>query len=132
MIPMAEDIARVIAHKIGGHAEHLPYQDAAREILALFAPPEDEAARAALSVRRSGWLPIASAPKDGTRIDLLYPYPRGRAINCYWHGRNGFGWVWREPTWENGELLPESKWGIGNYPNMQPTHWQPLPQEPSP
>lgn len=80
---------------------------------------------------RDVWRPIETAPKDGTRIDLLYPYPRGRTINCYWMGELGFGWVWREPTWEKGELLPEDKWSICNRPNSEPTHWMPVPDPPA-
>jgi hypothetical protein len=77
-----------------------------------------------------GWRPIESAPKDGTKIDLLYPYPRGRAINCQWTGALGMGWHWKEPTWKHGELLPETEWDWHSYPAMEPTHWRPLPEPP--
>jgi hypothetical protein len=85
----------------------------------------------------SGWLPIATAPKDGTKIDLLFPYPRGRTIDCYWGASDLYGgdtWIWRTPTWGQGELLPEGQWYIHCYPNMEPTHWMlpPDPPEPSP
>jgi len=77
------------------------------------------------------WQPIETAPKDGTKIDLFYPYPRGRTINCYWMGEHAAGWVWRRPTWGAGALLPESEWDIGSYPNLEPTHWMRLPPPPA-
>lgn len=90
----------------------------------------DSALRSAASDRPGEWRPISEAPKDGTKIDLLFPDPRGRTIDCFWD-EIGPGWFWRTPTWENGELLPESKWNMSCYPNMEPTHWQPLPSPPS-
>lgn len=75
------------------------------------------------------WQPIETAPRDGTVIDLFYPYPRGRTINCYWD--EGLrGWVWRRPTWRGSALLPESEWHFGAYPGLEPTHWMPLPKPP--
>lgn len=84
----------------------------------------------------SDWQPIETAPKDGTKIDLLFPEPRGRTINCLWlqdrwTGPNG-GWFWRSATWDDfGELLPEHEWNVNHYPHMQPTHWMPLPEPPA-
>jgi len=81
-----------------------------------------------------GWQPIETAPKNGTKIDLLYPYPRGRTINCYWAQNDlavlKFGWVWRTPTWEDGVLLPEDQWNVNSY-GGEPTHWMPSPALPS-
>lgn len=91
------------------------------------------------------WHPIETAPKDGTKIDLLYPYPRGRTIDCFWRqdevtGPDG-GWFWLTPKWQSQpglgidwHLLPESEWTWNTYPNMQPTHWMPavtLPVSPA-
>lgn len=58
----------------------------------------------------SGWMPIASAPKDGTKILLLDPEGCGSG---YW---NGNGWM--------------ADWG--NYYEYEPetTHWMPLPLPP--
>lgn len=82
---------------------------------------------------RGEWLPIETAPKDGTKIDLLYPYPRGRAIDCYW-GESELTlpsvWVFRTPTWGAGGLLPENEWNIHVFANMEPTHWMPCPAFP--
>lgn len=86
---------------------------------------------------QAGWQAIETAPKDGTKIDLLYPYPRGRTIDCYWDDSRQIGgmWVWRTPAWRTespGGLLPESEWKFHCYPNMKPTHWRPAPPLPPP
>ena len=81
----------------------------------------------------SAWQGIETAPRDGTKVDLLYPYPRGRQKDCQWREGDVYGdggWFWSEPRWdEKMNLLPESKWNTGCYLNMQPTHWMlpPLP-----
>ena len=59
----------------------------------------------------SMWRPIATAPRDGTRVDLLYPHPRGRMINCFWHVRTRT-WMWRTPRWQGDTLLPEHQWDL--------------------
>ena len=73
-----------------------------------------------------GWMPIETAPKDGT---MLLLFTRERCANCpeqsvgvgtaYWHP-NKF--------WCNGRLA------TGEYTRMHhaPSHWQPLPQPPTP
>lgn len=65
-----------------------------------------------------GWMPIESAPKDGTRI-LVYPvyvrrYGRGERVTAlvYWH------------TPANPRY--EGSW-IGMGKTVRPTHWMPLP-----
>ena len=79
-----------------------------------------------------GWLSMESAPKDGTLIDLLYPYPRGRTIDCYWDEEFLTGWVWRTPTWEAAQLDPKpwEQWSVNSYPNMEPMFWRPCPTLP--
>jgi hypothetical protein len=79
--------------------------------------------------------PEHPAPRDGTKVDLLYPYPRGRQVDCYWTWSNLDSrpmWGRREPRWEKGELLPEEKWFLSFFPNMEPTHWRPAPLPPPP
>ena len=79
------------------------------------------------------WQPIETAPKDGTKVDLLYPYPRGRTIDCWWENEGPLAGFWLQrnrPKWKNGELLPEGEWDIATLPNMQPTHWMPSPPLP--
>lgn len=75
------------------------------------------------------WKSIRSAPKDGTEIDLLFPHPRGRTINCFWD-KTFKNWTWRTPRWDKLKLLPKSKWDWHTYPNMKPTHWMTPPKLP--
>lgn len=83
------------------------------------------------------WQDISTAPKDGSKVDLLYPHPRGRTIDCEWRqgGVDGDGrWIWLKPIWGSQpglgidwHLLPEADWEVCSYPNMEPTHWMPMP-----
>jgi len=76
------------------------------------------------------WRGMESAPKDGTKVDLLYPFPRGRMIDAYWDAELGGHWVRKEPRWEAGNLLPEKGWYTVAYPNTEPLAWMPLPPPP--
>ena len=58
-----------------------------------------------------GWLPIESAPKDGSEILLVSR--KGRIANGCWMTAND-----RRGTW----MWP--------YVMVEPTHWMPLPQPP--
>jgi hypothetical protein len=83
-----------------------------------------------------GWQPIETAPRDGSKIDLLFVKPRGRTIDCFWFEGSihpDGGWFWRTPTWgEKGDLLPENEWHLHCYPNNMPTHWRFPPAPPPP
>jgi hypothetical protein len=89
------------------------------------------------------WQDIASAPKDGSKVDLLFPYPHGRTNGCAWREGGVYGagnWYWAKPTWQSQpglgidwHLLPETEWEVCSYPNEQPTHWvRPLPDPVAP
>lgn len=81
--------------------------------------PED-AARIAAALGR--WLPIESAPKDGTEIDLWGGSGMGcRTPDCVWiKTRSGTGWHTRgDKGWE---FLHEIAW--------EPTHWRTIPDSP--
>ena len=80
------------------------------------------------------WQPIETAPKDGTLVDLVYPYPRGRVANMYWANDPFNTWVARKPAYHHerfGELLPEKDWSFVAFPNATPTHWMPAPKLPN-
>jgi len=74
---------------------------------------------------------MQAAPKDGTKVDLMYPHPRGRTINCSWS--KTLGWHWKEPRWKPEEmiLLPEDEWPRHTYPNMEPLAWMECPPHPA-
>jgi hypothetical protein len=58
----------------------------------------------------SGWMPIETAPKDGTRI--LVGHPEHESITAKWNNN----------TWEHR---------AGSYVRHTPTHWQNLPASPT-
>ena len=85
----------------------------------------------------NGWLPIESAPKDGTHV-LLYARDCGYIHDeCdvqigFWLGMmygslsvNGEEWTgWLSvSTYDNGH-------GDSENGRLSPTHWQPLPEPP--
>lgn len=79
------------------------------------------------------WLPIESAPRDGTRIlawsaehgmreTYMQHYQQGswgRAVFEAGAGPSECGWSWLEP---------QSGWSS----SWRPTHWMPLPEPPQP
>jgi len=68
------------------------------------------------------WLPITTAPKDRTKVDLWFPYT-GRQTDCYFDADPFYGvgqWVW------------DSEDGIGCFPNQEPLYWAPIPADPEP
>lgn len=88
----------------------------------------DEAAADALgwvlTAEPSGWRPIETAPKDGTKVMLLCPR-FGVCAPGEWD-TNEFNKK-PKPYWTHwGERI----WGVKWIRDDQPTHWQPLPQPP--
>jgi len=53
------------------------------------------------------WFPIETAPRDGSRIDLIDAKRRQRAPDCYWH-RKGERWVskWHDKEGYSALRLP--------------------------
>jgi hypothetical protein len=93
---------------------------------------------AAWNRRADGWQDIATAPKDGTLIDLWSPR-LGRMVNCRWirlrgslHAEPDLEWTW----WQSSEggtsgMGPLSRQYPAEFrPDAQPTHWRPLPSPP--
>lgn len=97
-----------------------------------------EQALASLSVAQGqGWLPIESAPRDGTVVDLWSRLSGHRVANVQWlHGskrdpeRCGPGGVWEHLAAE-GWAPVNSKEGCGSFTEEQFTHWMPLPAAPA-
>lgn len=77
----------------------------------------------------SVWRPIASAPRDGTRV-LLYDKVKDIAVSGSWHSDPGTDTpLAYEPPWswwvsDNDVVM----WGDG--PDDHPTHWMPMPEPP--
>ena len=83
--------------------------------------------RAALAAPTSPWLPISSAPKDGTRLWLYFPLFAGSS-----HQEAGYWDVQKyhdkpKPFW-NGD--GERTYGILHYRKYPPSHYKPLPAGP--
>lgn len=115
ILQMSKDLA--MGDELSRHQYWQAGRRAAHEILQ---------ARAEVEQLRAGWLPIESAPRDGTWI-LLWDHHREVAVSGCWHDEpernspNGYepGWSW----WSaDDDLLVWD--GDG------PTYWMPLPQPP--
>lgn len=73
----------------------------------------------------SAWMPIETAPKDGTPF-LAFDINEEQHVLCWREGKpygdRGPGrgsWAWRL-----------HRWMFGEQELFRPTHWQPLPQPP--
>jgi len=103
---------------VGIEAAQDLFADAAAAIRALSSPDHADAGK----VEGDGWLPIESAPKDGTVIDL-WSDEYGRLTDCYWGSPMAYeggetGWVHAHSN-EWAESPDEF------------VHWRPLPSAPS-
>ena len=82
---------------------------------------QGRALKAEAAKTNGGWLPIESAPRDGTEI-LAWSEDEGRYVTSWKKFRDGFGAVYT--YWVNpdiGETGPSKAF---------PTSWQPLPPPP--
>lgn len=122
-VPARGEVEAAIRDKLHAVIERRPnehmVQSLADAVLALLSVP----------AMPDGWRPIETAPKDGTKIDLLYPYPRGRLIDAFWD--ETLGWARLKPQWFRDKLLPEDEWFYETLPNMKPLAWMPAPPQPS-
>jgi hypothetical protein len=88
---------------------------------------------AALAQPVSEWLPIESAPKDGTTIDLWHE-EFGREADCYWglpiHSCGEAGSLCDD---EFHELNPQwiNTFNSPAFPENEYTHWMPPPPAPT-
>ena len=88
----------------------------------------------------SGWLPIESAPKDGTRIILGRPDidgDGGVSASGYWDDalEDGVDYMGHDGGFTDSDyqvFSPGRSFGNPDYRygGSQPTHWQPLPATP--
>ena len=84
-------------------------------------PPDGPAGFAPhLQYLRTGWLPIETAPMDGTTVDLLINGTR--AADYFWRQAPGSTAGWR--YWIPGGIILLDL-------TSPPTHWRPLPCSPS-
>lgn len=71
-----------------------------------------------LEATLTGWHAIASAPKDGTKVDLFVP-GRGRLTDFHYRTTGLSGWAREEGYPVVTRVLLE-----------KPTHWMPTPSDP--
>jgi hypothetical protein len=63
------------------------------------------------------WQPIATAPKDGTRVLLWWAKDARSRIRIL--------------RWDSDLYNPEGRWTDGEYDYDMPSHWMPLPDPPT-
>jgi hypothetical protein len=76
------------------------------------------------------WMPIETAPKDGTRILAACPFREGFDLLIAWFGRDWNALDDDPPLWLSGD---GDGFSVGHYfTPCKPTHWMPLPPPPDP
>lgn len=70
------------------------------------------------------WQPIATAPKDGTRVLCYQPAGQWKTSGKRTHGEEIVVAYWFQPSRPGVEGM----W----VPSLRPTHWMPLPAAPQP
>lgn len=73
----------------------------------------------------TGWQPISTTPKDGTKVDLWFPHT-GRATDWEFEmvSPTQGHWIKRHKAHRPTDIA------MSTYPNQEPTHWMPLPAPP--
>lgn len=82
---------------------------------------------AALDGREAGWLPIESAPRDGTKVDLWITPPSGQ-LTGGGYGREPDCWFSNGKWWRHDEAYGDDD-GCRKVRNA--THWRSLPAPPA-
>jgi hypothetical protein len=83
-----------------------------------------------------GWRPIETAPKDGGEVLGIYYCDWGDGSMPSIYGPWTISFSRRSKSWQsswNGMRVIESQSDFGtdyHEPDVQPTHWQPLPSPP--
>lgn len=67
------------------------------------------------------WQPIETAPKDGRRLLVMWPYWHGNAPGIAWYCGGSGGW-------DSDRCLTPIHENVA--PERDPTHWMPLPEPP--
>lgn len=78
------------------------------------------------------WMPIETAPKDGT--GPLLGFADGVQFTMIWRLPGWFGWAGFQPRSEGGWVAHAygliCYTGSGRLIELKPTHWMPLPEPP--
>ncbi len=77
----------------------------------------------------SEWLPIDSAPKDGSRI-LIGRVRSAGVHSAHWEVDPSWAWEGVGPCW--AVYLSDDDYYSHYIPADWPTHWMPLPEPPKP
>lgn len=78
-----------------------------------------------------GWMPIETAPKDGTDIIVMYVHISTQVVHAaFWIGGEDEDWIEdsRDIGWLSYEHSEVSRIKLDGW--MEPTHWMPLPEPP--
>lgn len=111
-VDVIHDTVKKLLHESHEAAAHLhrSLDKSERYTIPLYAAP-------GRSARADAWQPIATAPKDETRIILAWG---GKSINGFYLDNSATSHPWQ--GWRTESMVPR--------PAGKPTHWMPLPQIP--